>query len=474
MAVFPDAELARNGAVRARRQRADARRAAARALPGAVEDRPRRNAPRPRQPAAARRRRCAVADGAAADALPRRLPLLRARPRRRDVEAAREQRQPGDARRRRFSRARDRVVGRSANERDGTQPWTDQPSRIRSPIVDDQTRTFIKPSRAGEAPAAARSAPTTAAARRARRAGGAAVARHDDERQPQSAGRRRQPLLAARAARARDRAPVADPAGAARCRSPRASAISRRARARRASRHERVMAGRYVLCTMIDEAAADTPWGGSGVWSRHSLLAHVPQRDRGRREGVPADGAAGREAAEANRDLLELIYVRARRSASRAATASSTTAARSSTRCATGSRRSCGRSAATIRTRSPQHWQGQRGQAQRRRSSWLPLVAAAARSLLLLVGIVPGPVVVARQRAPIRCSAHIQGLRLTPPVGRRAAAGAQAAPRAVPAARHQGGPGRESATRSTAASSRSAATAPSRPAARRCCPSAKR
>ena len=36
--------------------------------------------------------------------------------------------------------------------------------------------------------------------------------------------------------------------------------------------HERAMAARYVLCTMIDEAAADTPWGGSGVWAQNSLL----------------------------------------------------------------------------------------------------------------------------------------------------------------------------------------------------------
>ena len=36
---------------------------------------------------------------------------------------------------------------------------------------------------------------------------------------------------------------------------------------------ERVMAARYVLCTMLDEAAADTPWGGSGVWAGNSLLA---------------------------------------------------------------------------------------------------------------------------------------------------------------------------------------------------------
>ncbi len=28
----------------------------------------------------------------------------------------------------------------------------------------------------------------------------------------------------------------------------------------------------YVLCTALDEAASATPWGGLGVWSRHSLL----------------------------------------------------------------------------------------------------------------------------------------------------------------------------------------------------------
>lgn len=35
---------------------------------------------------------------------------------------------------------------------------------------------------------------------------------------------------------------------------------------------EHVMAARYCLCTALDEAAAYTPWGGSGVWSRKSLL----------------------------------------------------------------------------------------------------------------------------------------------------------------------------------------------------------
>ena len=58
---------------------------------------------------------------------------------------------------------------------------------------------------------------------------------------------------------------------------------------------ERVMAARYILCTVLDEAAADTPWGGSGVWGAPEPARDVPQRDLGRREGVPADGQAGRE-----------------------------------------------------------------------------------------------------------------------------------------------------------------------------------
>ncbi|MBL0419628.1 DotU family type VI secretion system protein [Ramlibacter sp. AW1] len=36
--------------------------------------------------------------------------------------------------------------------------------------------------------------------------------------------------------------------------------------------NEQVIAGRYVLCTMLDEAASGTPWGGSGSWASHSLL----------------------------------------------------------------------------------------------------------------------------------------------------------------------------------------------------------
>jgi len=35
---------------------------------------------------------------------------------------------------------------------------------------------------------------------------------------------------------------------------------------------ETILGARYCLCTALDETAAQTPWGGSGVWSRHSLL----------------------------------------------------------------------------------------------------------------------------------------------------------------------------------------------------------
>jgi type VI secretion system protein ImpK len=35
---------------------------------------------------------------------------------------------------------------------------------------------------------------------------------------------------------------------------------------------EHIVAARYCLCTVLDEAAAQTPWGGSGAWSRNSLL----------------------------------------------------------------------------------------------------------------------------------------------------------------------------------------------------------
>ena len=68
------------------------------------------------------------------------------------------------------------------------------------------------------------------------------------------------------------------------------------------------MAARYVLCTMIDEAAADTPWGGSGVWGRHSLLVMFHNETEGGEKVFQLMARLAEKPAE-NRDLLELIYV---------------------------------------------------------------------------------------------------------------------------------------------------------------------
>lgn len=71
--------------------------------------------------------------------------------------------------------------------------------------------------------------------------------------------------------------------------------------------NERIMAARYVLCTMLDEAASDTPWGGSGLWASHSLLAMFHNETWGG-EKVFQLMARLAEKPDANLDLLELIY----------------------------------------------------------------------------------------------------------------------------------------------------------------------
>jgi type VI secretion system protein ImpK len=71
---------------------------------------------------------------------------------------------------------------------------------------------------------------------------------------------------------------------------------------------ERVMAARYILCTLIDEVAASTPWGGSGAWGAHSLLVMFHNEASGG-EKVFQLMAKLAETPSANRDLLELIYV---------------------------------------------------------------------------------------------------------------------------------------------------------------------
>jgi type VI secretion system protein ImpK len=70
---------------------------------------------------------------------------------------------------------------------------------------------------------------------------------------------------------------------------------------------EKVIAARYALCTLLDEAAASTPWGGQGSWAKHSLLVLFHNEAWGGEKFFQllsklAENPAG------NRDLLELMY----------------------------------------------------------------------------------------------------------------------------------------------------------------------
>jgi type VI secretion system protein ImpK len=175
---------------------------------------------------------------------------------------------------------------------------------------------------------------------------------------------------------------------------------------------ERVMAARYVLCTMIDEAAADTPWGGSGVWSRNSLLTMFHNEAFGG-EKVFQLMARLAENPDANRDLLELIYCalvlgfegryrvldngRAQLEAVR-------------DKLAQILKRQRGDYAPAL----AQHWQGQAVK-QRAALSWLPLAASGAVAALLLVGVYLS-LAFSLGGLSDPLFGQIQALRLPPPV----------------------------------------------------------
>lgn len=70
---------------------------------------------------------------------------------------------------------------------------------------------------------------------------------------------------------------------------------------------EQITAASYILCTVLDEAAAEMPWGSSGAWTGYSLLVMFHnERDGG--EKVFRLMARLVENPAANQDLLELIY----------------------------------------------------------------------------------------------------------------------------------------------------------------------
>lgn len=175
---------------------------------------------------------------------------------------------------------------------------------------------------------------------------------------------------------------------------------------------ERVMAARYVLCTMIDEAAADTPWGGTGVWGRHSLLAEFHNEAFGG-EKVFQLMARLAEKPDANLDLLELIYAAlAMGFEGRYRVIDGGRAQLEAVRARLGQiiRQQRGAYPPAL----AEHWAGH-ATPQRKTLSWLPLAAAAAVTLLLL-GLIYGFFArsLAERADPVYSS--IQRLRLPPPV----------------------------------------------------------
>jgi type VI secretion system protein ImpK len=71
---------------------------------------------------------------------------------------------------------------------------------------------------------------------------------------------------------------------------------------------EKTVAARYALCTLIDETAASTPWGASGRWAQHGLLALFHGETEG---GEKFFQLLARllENPHGNLDLIELMYI---------------------------------------------------------------------------------------------------------------------------------------------------------------------
>ena len=71
---------------------------------------------------------------------------------------------------------------------------------------------------------------------------------------------------------------------------------------------EKIIAARYALCTLIDENAANTPWGASGAWAQHGLLALFHGETEGGEKFFQVLARLA-ENPQANLDILELMYV---------------------------------------------------------------------------------------------------------------------------------------------------------------------
>lgn len=80
------------------------------------------------------------------------------------------------------------------------------------------------------------------------------------------------------------------------------------ARARSAGlKPETVLSARYVLCTVLDEAVLNTPWGNASLWRSHSLLSTFHNDTRGGEKFFVLLKEAAQDPA-GNLSLLELMY----------------------------------------------------------------------------------------------------------------------------------------------------------------------
>lgn len=71
---------------------------------------------------------------------------------------------------------------------------------------------------------------------------------------------------------------------------------------------EIVLASRYILCTMLDEAIMNTPWGSSGQWSQHTLLSTFHNETAGGEKFFLLLDRM-RETPAENIEIIELMYL---------------------------------------------------------------------------------------------------------------------------------------------------------------------
>jgi len=70
---------------------------------------------------------------------------------------------------------------------------------------------------------------------------------------------------------------------------------------------DEIIGARYCLCTALDEAAGQTPWGGGGVWARYSLLVTYHNETHGGEKYYQLLSRLA-QYPERHRCLIELLY----------------------------------------------------------------------------------------------------------------------------------------------------------------------